>query len=109
MTDNIGLPEPPPAGASALPPGTFDGTGVFITGGGTGLGRAIATEFARLGADIVVASRKTEHLAAGRAAIEALGRRVISVGCDIRDPDQIAAAFDAAVDVMGLPQVLIHN
>ena len=109
MTDNIGLPEPPPSGASALPPGTFDGIGVFITGGGTGLGRAIATEFARLGADIVVASRKSEHLDAGREAIEALGRRVISVGCDIRDPDQIAAAFDAAVDVMGLPQVLINN
>jgi len=49
MTDNIGLPEPPPIGESALPAGTFDGVGVFITGAGTGLGRAIATEFARLG------------------------------------------------------------
>ncbi len=109
MTDNIGLQEPPPIGESALPPGTFDGVGVFITGAGTGLGRAIATEFARLGADIVVASRKAEHLDAGREAIEALGRRVITVTCDIRDPDQVAAAFDAAVDVLGLPQVLVNN
>ena len=109
MTDNIGLQEPPPIGESALPAGTFDGVGVFITGAGTGLGRAIATEFARLGADIVVASRKAEHLDAGREAIEALGRRVITVTCDIRDPDQVAAAFDAAVDVLGLPQVLVNN
>ena len=109
MTDNIGLQEPPPIGESALPVGTFEGVGVFITGAGTGLGRAIATEFARLGADIVVASRKAEHLDAGREAIEALGRRVITVTCDIRDPDQVAAAFDAAVDVLGLPQVLVNN
>jgi NAD(P)-dependent dehydrogenase (short-subunit alcohol dehydrogenase family) len=109
MSDLIGLPEPPPAGGSALPAGTFDGACVVVTGGGTGLGRAIATEFARLGADIVVASRKVEHLDAGREAIEGLGRRVLSVACDIRDPDQIAAAFDAATDEFGLPAVLVNN
>ena len=109
MSDLIGLPEPPPAGSSALPAGTFDGTCVLVTGGGTGLGRAIATEFARLGADIVVASRKPDHLDAGKAAIEGLGRRVLAVACDIRDPDQVAAAFDAAVAAFGLPGVLINN
>ena len=41
-----------------------------MTGGGTGLGKAIAAEFAALGASIVIASRKDEHLDAGRAAIE---------------------------------------
>ena len=109
MSDLIGLPEPPPAGETALPAGTFDGACVVVTGGGTGLGRAIATEFARLGADIVVASRKADHLDAGRESVEGLGRRVISVACDIRDPDQIAAAFDAATDAFGLPAVLINN
>ena len=84
------------AGPAALPAGTYDGSVVFVTGGGTGLGRAIATEFARLGADLVIASRKPEHLDAGRAAIEALGARWPVVACDIREPDQIAAAFDAA-------------
>jgi NAD(P)-dependent dehydrogenase (short-subunit alcohol dehydrogenase family) len=104
-----GLPEPAPLGESALPAGTYAGTTVFVTGGGTGLGRAIATEFARLGADIVIASRKPEHLEQGEATIRELGARVITVACDIRDPDQIAAAFDAAVEAFGLPGVLINN
>ncbi|MCH2623094.1 MAG: SDR family NAD(P)-dependent oxidoreductase, partial [Acidimicrobiales bacterium] len=75
MTDlsDPGLPAPPPLGASALPAGTFDGEAVFITGAGTGLGKAIAVEFARLGASIVVASRKPEHLDAGAAAIREVG------------------------------------
>ena len=42
MTRQSGLPEPPPVGTLALPEGTYAGTCVFITGGGTGLGKAIA-------------------------------------------------------------------
>jgi NAD(P)-dependent dehydrogenase (short-subunit alcohol dehydrogenase family) len=104
-----GLPEPPAAGASALPGGTYDGVTVLVTGGGTGLGRAIAVEFARLGADIVIASRKPEHLSQGEETIKAAGGRVATVGCDIRDPAAIAAAFDAAEQAFGLPQVLVNN
>src|SRR5437868_14977291 len=96
MANLIGLPHPPAVGASALPAGTFDGVCVFVTGAGTGLGKAIASEFARAGASIVIASRKPEHLDAGRTAIEALGARVLAVACDIRDGEQITAAFDAA-------------
>jgi NAD(P)-dependent dehydrogenase (short-subunit alcohol dehydrogenase family) len=109
MTAPIGLPEPPAVGATALPEGTFTGTTVFITGGGTGLGKATASEFARLGADIVVASRKAEHLDAGREALDRLGTRVVTVECDIRDPDQINVAFDAAEAELGLPHVLVNN
>jgi NAD(P)-dependent dehydrogenase (short-subunit alcohol dehydrogenase family) len=104
-----GAPEPPPDGVSALAPGTFDGDCVLITGAGTGLGKAIAVEFARLGAAVVVASRKPEHLDAGTSAIEAAGGRAIAVACDIREPDQIAAAFDAAEAAFGLPSVLVNN
>ncbi len=109
MSDTPGLPVPPPPGASALPAGTYDGDTVLVTGAGTGLGKAIAVEFARLGASIVVASRNPEHLAAGRRAIEALGAEVEVVECDIRDADAVAAAFDAAEERFGLPRVLVNN
>jgi len=108
-TELPGLPAPPATGASALPPGTYDGETVFVTGAGTGLGKAIASEFARLGARIVIASRKPEHLESGREAIAALGATVLTVECDIRDPEQIAAAFDAAEAELALPGVLVNN
>ncbi|MHB8465752.1 MAG: SDR family oxidoreductase [Acidimicrobiales bacterium] len=109
MARTIGLPAPPPVGTTALAPGTFAGTTVLVTGGGTGLGKAIASEFARLGAALVIASRREEHLEAGRAAIEALGAAVLVVACDIREPDDIARMFDAAEAELGLPAVLVNN
>jgi NAD(P)-dependent dehydrogenase (short-subunit alcohol dehydrogenase family) len=109
VAETIGLPAPPPVGATALAPDTFAGTSAFVTGGGTGLGKAIASEFARLGAAIVIASRKDEHLAAGRAAMEELGASVLAVACDIREPESIASAFDAATESFGLPGVLVNN
>ena len=104
-----GLPEPPPSGASALPSGTYDGVTVVVTGGGTGLGRAIAVEFARLGAAVAVISRRPEHLDAGRAAVEAVGARAAGAQCDIRDAEQVAAAFDAVEEALGRPAVLVNN
>jgi NAD(P)-dependent dehydrogenase (short-subunit alcohol dehydrogenase family) len=105
----IGLPQPPPVGTTALAEETFAGTCVFVTGAGTGLGKAIAAEFARLGAAVVIASRKPDHLEAGQAAIEAIGAEALAVACDIREPEQIAAAFDAAEQRFGLPGVLVNN
>ena len=109
MAELIGLPQPPPPGATALVPGTFDGVCVFVTGGGTGLGKAIASEFARLGASMVIASRSEEHLDAARSAMDTLGAPNLAVRCDIRDAESIAAAFDAATDAFGLPGVLVNN
>jgi NAD(P)-dependent dehydrogenase (short-subunit alcohol dehydrogenase family) len=109
VTDPPGLPEPPDLGASALPAGTFDGTTVVVTGGGTGLGKAIATEFARLGATLAVLSRKPEHLDAAREALEPLGGQVVTQPCDIREPEQITAAFDAVEAEAGRPDVLVNN
>jgi NAD(P)-dependent dehydrogenase (short-subunit alcohol dehydrogenase family) len=87
MTEKTGLPAPPEMGDSALKPGTFDGEVVFVTGGGTGLG----------------------NRQAGEGALGALGVPVLTVPCDIREPDSIAAAFDAAEERFGLPGVLVNN
>ncbi len=104
-----GLPDPPELGASALAKGTFDGQAVIVTGGGTGLGKAIALEFARLGASLGILSRKEEHRAAGVEAVRALGGRAVEAFCDIRQADSIAEAFDAVEKAFGLPGVLINN
>ena len=81
----------------------------MVTGGGTGLGLAIALELARLGASLVLASRSAEHLAAGAEAVQATGAQVATVGCDVRDPEAIASAFDAASEAFGMPAVLVNN
>ncbi|WP_423834693.1 SDR family oxidoreductase [Streptomyces manipurensis] len=106
-----GLPAPPPLGAAALPPGTYAGQVVLVTGGGTGLGKAVATEFARLGADLVIAGRRPGPLGTAReelAAVPGAGRVAAAV-CDIRDPDRVAEVFDAAEAALGLPDVLVNN
>jgi NAD(P)-dependent dehydrogenase (short-subunit alcohol dehydrogenase family) len=105
----MGLPEPPSIGAHALPLATFLGQTVVVTGGGTGLGKAIAVEFARLGAKLAILSRDERHRMAGVSAVEAVDGEAMAVGCDIRDPDAIAAAFDAVTEELGLPDVLVNN
>ena len=105
----MGIPEPPPLGASALPEGTFKDTLVAVTGGGTGLGKAIAVEFARLGATVAILGRSPEHLDAGRAAIEEAGGTAVTEECDIRDPEKVALAFEALQLAAGLPNVLVNN
>jgi NAD(P)-dependent dehydrogenase (short-subunit alcohol dehydrogenase family) len=105
----MGLPEPPELGASALPAGSYKNQVVLVTGGGTGLGKAIAVEFARLGAAVAIFSRGAEHLAKGVEAIEAAGGRAHALQGDVRQPESIAQAFDALEQALGLPDVLVNN
>ena len=105
----MALSKPPAQGLTAVPPGTYDGQTVLVTGGGTGLGKGIAMEFARAGANIVVLSRKPDHLQAGLDAIAAVGGEAIAVAGDVRDEASIKAAFDAAEARFGAVSVLVNN
>jgi NAD(P)-dependent dehydrogenase (short-subunit alcohol dehydrogenase family) len=96
-------------GSQFLPDDTFAGTTVMVTGGGTGLGRAIALEFARAGAAVGIISRSEEHRLAGVAALEPLGARVAHAPADIREADQITDAFDSIEAELGPATILINN
>src|SRR5260221_396054 len=88
------LPEPPPMGQAMLPMGTYAGKVVAITGGGGGLGRGFAREFARLGATVAILSRGEAHMARGKAVVEEVGGRAVTAKMDVRNPAEITAAFD---------------
>jgi len=105
----VPLPEPPALGAPMLPPGTFAGDVVVVTGGGTGLGKAIAVEFGRLGATVGIVSRQAEHRDAGIAAVEAAGGHAVATEADVRDPESVARAFDAIEERAGAVTVLVNN
>jgi NAD(P)-dependent dehydrogenase (short-subunit alcohol dehydrogenase family) len=92
-----------------LPADTFSGQTVLVTGGGTGLGKAIAIEFGRAGAAVAVASRNEEHRAAGVGALEAVGAKACGVEVDVRSPEAIAAGFDAVTDQLGPVTILVNN
>jgi NAD(P)-dependent dehydrogenase (short-subunit alcohol dehydrogenase family) len=106
----VPLPSPPPVGGRMLPEGTYGGHAVLVTGGGTGLGKAIAVEFGRLGASVAVASRSDEHRAAGLTALADVGARACGVELDVREPESVAAAFEAAEAALDKPvSVLVNN
>ena len=89
--------------------GTFDGKVALVTGGGSGLGRAFALEFARLGAGVVVAGRRPEPLDETIGLIEGQGGKALAQPTDVRDPEQVDALVAAAVERFGRVDVLVNN
>ena len=92
-----------------LADGTFDGQVAVVTGGGSGMGRAMAVEFSRLGAAVVVAGRRAEPLAETVALIEGGGGTALAEPTDVRDPEQVDALMRAAVDTFGRIDCLVNN
>lgn len=82
---------------------------VWITGGGSGIGRALALEFARQGADVAVSGRRVDKLKEVVAQVEALGQRGLVVPCDVVDEEQVQAAVASVVSEWGQLDVAIAN
>jgi NAD(P)-dependent dehydrogenase (short-subunit alcohol dehydrogenase family) len=78
----------------------------FVTGGGTGLGRAMALELSRRGANVAVVGRRREPL---DETVSMLHGQGFATTCDVREPEAVAAAFDAAEDLLGPVTTLVNN
>src|SRR5690606_22272560 len=89
--------------------GRFSDHIVWITGGGSGIGAAMAVEFARQGADVAVSGRRVDRLQETVARIEARGRRGLAVGCDVTDDADVARAVADVVAGLGGLDVVVAN
>ena len=81
----------------------------IITGGGTGIGKGIALEMAKVGASIVVCARNTERLERTVEEVKVMGRRAMAVQCDVRDADQIQNVVDKTLQEFGKIDILVNN
>jgi len=82
---------------------------IVVTGGGTGLGRAMALRFADLGAAVTINGRRPEPLAETVADIEEAGGTAEGIRCNVRDLDAVRAFFEEAEDRQGLVTRLVNN
>ncbi len=94
---------------SALAPEVLRGKIAWITGGGTGLGRAMALRFSALGAAVGVSGRRLEPLDKVVEEIVAAGGRAAAAPCDVRDPAQVEAALERVRETLGIPDILVNN
>lgn len=82
---------------------------VWITGASSGLGRALALEFADRGADMALSARRVGRLEEVADEVESRGRRALVVPCDVTEEEEIAGAVDAVVDHFGRLDVAVAN
>ena len=93
------MTDPPLLGQSAL-----------VTGGARRIGREIALTLARAGADVAITYQKSKHDAESTSRdIEALGRRVLAIECDIRSEESVSSAVAFAAGQFGRLDILVNN
>ncbi|MEC9474654.1 MAG: SDR family oxidoreductase [Candidatus Neomarinimicrobiota bacterium] len=89
--------------------GLLKGKNIIVTGGGTGLGKSMATRFAELGANLVITSRREDVINDAAKELRKLKGKVIAIPCDVRDPDQVESMVEQTVKSLGSIDILLNN
>ncbi len=94
----------------------LNGKTILVTGGGTGLGRAMSTYFLKLGANVVITSRKMDVLLKTAAEMEQEaaasnkgGAKVLAVQCDVRKPEEVDEVLRKTLEMFGQVHGLLNN
>ena len=87
----------------------MDGRVAVVTGAGKGIGAAIAKAFAEAGADVVIGARTQSDLDTVAAAVEALGRRAVTVPTDVLDYAHLQGLADSTMAEFGRIDILVNN
>ncbi len=93
----------------SLAPTLYKGKRAVVSGGGSGIGLAIAWTLARLGADVVLCGRTPAKLEAARDALVAQGHSADCLVCDIRDEEAVERLFQFATQRFGALHLLVNN
>ncbi|MCG8469879.1 MAG: SDR family oxidoreductase [Gemmatimonadetes bacterium] len=88
---------------------SIDGRGAVVTGGGRGIGAAVARELALRGARVVVAARSTDEIDAVATALRSGGADAWAARCDVSQPDSIASLLERARRHVGDVDILVNN
>jgi NAD(P)-dependent dehydrogenase (short-subunit alcohol dehydrogenase family) len=86
----------------------LNGRIALVTGGGRGIGRAVALDLARAGTDVLVSARTGSEIEAVAGEVRALGRRAAAVTADVARPEDVRALFAAARQALGRVDVLVN-
>ncbi|MFE0631200.1 SDR family oxidoreductase [Streptomyces sp. NPDC058864] len=102
---------PPDHGETSYEGSGLEGKAAVITGGDSGIGRAVALAFAREGADVLITHLPEERADADTAVglIEDAGRKGVALSCDIREEEQCREVIDLALAQFGRLDILVNN
>ena len=95
----------------------LSGKTIIVTGGGTGLGKAMSTYFLKLGANVVITSRKLDVLKKTASEMQAevsagkgeKGSKVLAVSCDVRKPEEVDEVLRQSIETFGQVNGLLNN
>jgi NAD(P)-dependent dehydrogenase (short-subunit alcohol dehydrogenase family) len=88
---------------------SLEGQVAVVTGGGRGIGRAIAHAFAREGADLALAARTKEQVGRTAEEVEQLGRRAVPIVVDVSEEDAVRDLIERTVRELGTLDILVNN